>query len=162
VEARERIRDTLARYNWSGDAFRLQALAEAFCPDGVLEIRGRQPVAGRAAIAELLGGAATDDEARRLARRAAHRGTDGPEATRAPTIVRHNVTNIRFVALAPDQAQVECYFTVLTDIGLDHLGRYRDRFVPHDGDWLIAHRFVSTDWRAVDSLMARDQLPGLT
>ena len=34
--AREHIRDTLARYNWSGDAGRLDDLADTFCPDGVL------------------------------------------------------------------------------------------------------------------------------
>jgi SnoaL-like domain len=31
---RERIRDTLARYNWSGDAGRLDDLADTFTPDG--------------------------------------------------------------------------------------------------------------------------------
>ena len=44
--ARERIRDTLARYNWSGDAGRLDGLAETFCTDGVLEIRGMEPLRG--------------------------------------------------------------------------------------------------------------------
>jgi len=29
--ARERIRDTLALYNWSGDAFRLDEMMQAFC-----------------------------------------------------------------------------------------------------------------------------------
>jgi SnoaL-like domain len=29
--AREQIRDTLARYNWSGDAGRLDELADTFC-----------------------------------------------------------------------------------------------------------------------------------
>ena len=37
--AREHIRDTLARYNWSGDAGRLDNLADTFSEDGVLEIR---------------------------------------------------------------------------------------------------------------------------
>ena len=64
--AREHIRDTLARYNWSGDALRLDELAH-----------------------------------------------------------------------------------------LDHYGRYRAVFVPVDGTWLIRHRFVSTDWSAPDSTMAR-------
>ena len=54
--ARERIRDTLARYNWSGDALRLDELAQSFCEDGELELRGRESVRGRAAIVELLGG----------------------------------------------------------------------------------------------------------
>ena len=44
------------------------------------------------------------------------------------------------------------YFTVFTEVGLDHMGRYRDRLVPVGDRWLIAHRFVSTDWRAPDGL----------
>ena len=55
--ARERIRDTLARYNWSGDALRLDEFAQTFCEDGQLELRGRGSVRGRTAIVELLGGA---------------------------------------------------------------------------------------------------------
>ena len=43
---------------------------------------------------------------------------------------------------------------MLTAVGLDHLGRYRDTFVPVGGQWLIQHRFVSTDWRASASTMA--------
>jgi hypothetical protein len=40
---RERIRDTLARYNWSGDAGRLDDLADTFTPDGgIWRIRHRK------------------------------------------------------------------------------------------------------------------------
>jgi hypothetical protein len=67
-------------------------------------------------------------------------------------IVRHNVTNIRFESLRPDEAVVASYFTVITEIGLDHMGRYRDRFVPVGERWLIAHRFVSTDWRSPETI----------
>ena len=142
LAARERIRDTLARYNWSGDSLRLDDLAQTFCDDGELELRGNEPVRGRAAIVALLSGAVT-----------------GPSAAAAATgikrIVRHNVTNIRFTDMTPQEARVACYFTVLTEIGLDHYGRYRDVFVPVGDDWLIRHRFVSTDWHAPDSTMAR-------
>ncbi len=34
LTVRERIRDTLALYNWSGDAFRLGELAAVFVPVG--------------------------------------------------------------------------------------------------------------------------------
>jgi hypothetical protein len=44
--------------------------------------------------------------------------------------------------------------TTSTEIGLDHCGRYRDTFVPVGDDWLIKHRFVSTDWVAPNSTMA--------
>jgi SnoaL-like domain len=136
--ARERIRDSLARYNWSGDSLRLDELAQSFCEDGELEVRGQNPRRGRAAIVEFLGGVA-----------------EAPVATPGVTrIVRHNLTNVCFTELTPQRASVASYFTVFTEIGLDHLGRYRDTFVPVGDEWLIQHRFVSTDWRARDSTMA--------
>ncbi len=88
LSARERIRDTLAGYNWSGDAMRLAELAESFCEDGELELRGGEPVKGRAAIVEFLGGAMASPNAR-------------AEASSVKRIVRHNVANIRFTDVAP-------------------------------------------------------------
>ncbi|VEG38770.1 Uncharacterised protein [Mycolicibacterium flavescens] len=140
--ARERIRDTLARYNWSGDALRLPELAATFCEDGVLEVRGTEPARGRAAIVDYLGGAVAAPNA-------------AASASDVKRIVRHNVTNIRFTEVTPEEARVSCYFTVFTEIGLDHYGRYRDVFAPVGDDWLIRHRFVSTDWSAPNSTMAR-------
>ncbi len=136
--AREQIRDTLARYNWSGDAGRLDGLAETFCGDGVLEIRGSEPLRGRSEIASFLS------------------GITGSVAARADVkpVVRHNVANVLFTGLTPDRAEVSSYFTVFTQIGLDHFGRYRDTLVPEGGTWLIKHRKVSTDWAAPDSTMA--------
>ena len=150
LTARERIRDALALYNWSGDAFRLDELALAFCEDGELEIRGQEPLRGRAAIVRFLGGGtdAHGDEARRAALR------DAAASSGVKRLVRHSLANIRFVEIARDQARVGSYFTVITEIGLDHCGRYRDTFVPVGDEWLIKHRFVSTDWRAPDSTMA--------
>jgi hypothetical protein len=137
--AREQIRDTLARYNWSGDAGRLDELAETFCADGVLEIRGLTPLNGRSEIVEFLGGVA---------------GNIAVGADVKP-IVRHNLTNVLFTNVTPEQAQVSSYFTVVTHIGLDHIGRYRDTVVPDGDTWLIKHRKVSTDWAAANSTMAR-------
>lgn len=139
--ARERIRDTLALYNWSGDAGRIEELTQSFCPDGELEVRGTAAATGRAAIAEFLGGVAS-----------APAGTASKSAVKR--IVRHTLTNIRFTELTEERAQVSSYFTVFTEVGLDHYGRYRDVFTPVGDAWLIAHRFVSTDWRAPNSTMA--------
>jgi hypothetical protein len=150
LTARERIRDSLSRYNWSGDAFRLDELGLAFCEHGVLEVRGQPPRRGRAAIVEFLGGGREpgSDETRRAALRAASARSGRKR------IVRHVLSNVRFLELTPEQAQVASYFTVVTEIGLDHYGRYRDTFVPVGDEWLIEHRFVSTDWRAPGSIMA--------
>ena len=70
-------------------------------------------------------------------------------------IVRHNVANVFFDEVTRDHVQVSSYFTVVTQIGLDHVGRYRDTFTPDGGIWRIRHRKVSTDWVAPDSVMAR-------
>jgi hypothetical protein len=150
--ARERVRDTIARYTWSGDAYRLDDLAQTFCEDGVLEIRGQEPLVGRAAIIAFLGRSEGDgpgdDDARRAARLAA------AESSGVKRIVRHNLTNVRFLEVTPERARVASYFTVVTEIGLDHYGRYRDSFVPVGEEWLIEHRFVSTDWRDPGSTFA--------
>jgi hypothetical protein len=138
--AREHIRDTLARYNWAGDAARLDDLADTFCVDGVLEIRGSEPLRGRSEIVAFLGGVT---------------GNIAVSAGVKP-IVRHNVANVLFNEVTRDEAQVSCYFTVVTHIGLDHFGRYRDILVPDGDTWRIKHRKVSTDWAAPDSAMARD------
>jgi hypothetical protein len=139
LAAREHIRDTLARYNWSGDAGRLDDLANTFCVDGVLEIRGFEPLHGRSQIVAFLGGV-TNNVA---------------DSTDVKPIVRHNVANLLFNEVTKDRALVSCYFSVVTHIGLDHIGRYRDTFVP-DGDiWRFAHRKVSVDWAAPNSAMAR-------
>ncbi len=137
--AREQIRDTLARYNWSGDSGRPDDLAETFCADGILEVRGSEPLRGRTEIAAFL------------------RGITGSVAARsdARPVVRHNLANLLFTGLTADRAEVSSYFTVVTQIGLDHFGRYRDVLVPDGDTWLIRHRKVSTDWAAPNSTMAR-------
>src|SRR5882757_5061731 len=137
--AREQIRDTLARYSWAGDAGRLDDLAETFCADGVLELRGFEPLRGRAEIVAFLGGVTGNIAA----------------SVDVKPIVRHNVANVSFTGLTPEQAHVSSYFTVVTHVGLDHVGRYRDILVPDADTWLIKHRKVSTDWAAPNSAMAR-------
>jgi hypothetical protein len=143
--AREACRDTLAQYTHAGDRFLMDEYAAAFCEDGVLEIRGLEPARGRAAIVETVGGA--------TAPRTPSDRLDQPD--RPKRIVRHNITNVRFESVAPEEITVASYFTVFTEVGLDHMGRYRDRMVPVGDRWLIAHRFVSTDWRSPDTTFGR-------
>ncbi len=143
--ARERCRDTLAQYTHAGDRYQLDQFGGAFCEDGVLEIRGQEPLRGREAIAARFGGNTGAQQAQEVAAAARQEGT-------ARRIVRHTVTNVRFEALSPQEATVASYFTVFTEIGLDHMGSYRDRLVPVEDRRLIAHRFVSTDWRSPESV----------
>ncbi len=165
LAARECCRDTLAQYTHAGDRFLLDEFVAAFCEDGVLEIRGSRPLPGRAAIMERFRGGIVPPSGS-----SGSSGSSGPEAGGAgegsgsesesgaavPTrrIIRHNVDNIRFESVTPGEITVASYFTVFADAGLDHFGRYRDHLVPVGERWLIAHRFVSVDWRAPGSLFA--------
>lgn len=134
--AREQVRDTYARYNHAGDALRLETLAGCFCDDGQLEVRGREPAVGREAIVRFL--------------------RDGTTADRAPTgerrLVRHSVANIWFESVKPDEIRSSAYFTIVTDQGLDAVGRYRDELVPDGHTWHFRRRFVSVDWTAASGL----------
>jgi hypothetical protein len=136
LQAREAIRDTVAAYTHAGDGYRLDDLASLFTDDGVLEVRGREPAKGRAAIVASL------------------------TAPPAPPghFVRHFVANIRFEELTPEQARIASYFAVLTPAGLDHWGRYRDELVPVGVRWLFRHRRVTVDAAAPGSALPTELL----
>lgn len=137
---RESVRQTLADYTAATDRFDLHAIAACFAPEGVLEFTGGGgPLAGPAAIEAGL---------------AAALGQPREASRAAPTFVRHHVSSIRFGPVTPERVEVSSYFAVHTDIGLDHWGRYRDVLVLEHGRWLFAHRRVSVDGFAADSLMA--------
>lgn len=140
LEVRESVRQTLADYTAATDRFDLRALAACFDNEGVLEFTGGdEPLRGRTEIEAGLGAALT---------------RPSQPARRAPTHVRHHVSSILFGSVARDRVEVSSYFAVHTDIGLDHWGRYRDVLVSVNGRWLFAHRRISVDAFAADSLMA--------
>ncbi len=139
LQAREAIRDTIATYTVAGDRLRLDDLAGCFTADGVLEIRGRPPITGRAAIVEFIG-----------------RVPAGSRADPPPdgAYVRHHVSSVRIESVTHDEARATSYFLVLTSIGPDHWGRYRDVLVPDEGRWRFRHRYVAVDGHAPGSRFA--------
>lgn len=139
LAVREAARQLLADYTAATDRFDLAALAACFATDGVLEFTGGDdPLTGPAAIEAGLGAAMS-------------RPSD--PARPVPTFVRHHVSSIRFTAVGSDRVEVDSYFAVHTDIGLDHWGRYRDVLVREQGRWVFAHRRIAVDAFAADSLM---------
>jgi hypothetical protein len=148
LAAREAIRDTLARYNTSGDRLRAEDFAACFTSDGVIESDDRTEdhtwrYAGRPAI---------------LAWQSAWRNRE-PAAKTAPgpSFVRHHLTTCRIDLTGPDTARVLTYFSVMSDNGPDHAGTYLDTFRVEHGAWLIAHRRVRIDWRSPHSLFHPDR-----
>jgi uncharacterized protein (TIGR02246 family) len=126
------IRRTLARYNIAGDRGDLAGLAATFTEDGTLHAPGIH-VSGRDAI---------------VARLTASMASNNP----ALTVVQHHLTTSLIERDGPDQARCRSYFLVVTDIGPDHAGSYRDRLVRQAGEWLIAERSARLSWLAPNSL----------
>jgi len=135
LDAREAVRDTIAAYHEAGDRFRLDDLAACFTENGVLEVKGRSPAVGRTAIVEML-------------------ARPGGEPAPAGFYVRHHVSSIRFESVTPEEARTTAYFLVLTAIGPDHWGRYRDVLVPDGDRWRFTHRLVAVDDHAEGSWFA--------
>jgi hypothetical protein len=130
LAARESIRETVAAYAHCADSGRFADFAELFAVDAVLDVRGEQPLQGRAAIRAYLEGV----------------GDHLSSATATP-IIRHHVSNLTIDVVSPTEARGACYFLAVTEHGVDHWGRYRDHYVPEGNRWLFAHRLARTDGR---------------
>lgn len=132
IADRDAIRDLLARYTYNGDRGRVDALAECFAEDGMLEFPGNAATGPVAIAAALSGGT----------------GTRNP----ALTFVRHHITN-PLIEVGGDSATARSYFTVHTDIGPDHSGTYSDRLVRTAQGWRFSHRLVRVDWQSPATLV---------
>jgi hypothetical protein len=53
-----------------------------------------------------------------------------------------------------DTASASSYFSVFTEVGLDHWGSYRDRLARVGEGWLLAQRRVRVDGATPSSRMA--------
>lgn len=139
---REAVRDLVARYTWAGDRGRSAELAALFAPGGVLDVGdhgGRWE--GQTHIAEQL-----DEVGKRVA-----------ESGSSPGPVRHHVSSLVIDVTSPSEATSSSYFLVLTAIGVDHWGRYRDRVaLGADGIWRFTERTVRVDGHTPGSLMVAD------
>jgi len=135
LAARAGVQDTLARYCHLVDAGRLDELLLLFMEDAVLEAGDLPPARGRAAIREVFRGTGE-----RLA------------AGAARPLIRHHLTSVVVDVEGPEAASAASYFLAVTERGVDHWGRYRDRLVRQGDRWLIQHRRVRTDGRAPGSV----------
>lgn len=149
--AREQIRDLVARYNASGDSGRFDDVMELFWEDAEMETVGPDgPDVRRGA-----------DEIRSIFTGAAARwspdGAAGAEPRRWH--VRHFVATLVIDLEGPDTARGYSYYQVLMPHGLDHWGRYFDRYEARDGTWRFARRRVTRDG-SIDQDPRRRPTPG--
>jgi uncharacterized protein (TIGR02246 family) len=122
LAARESVREVIAHYNLAGDRGWLDDMLALFTDDATLTIDGTEHV-GRDAI------------------RAVFTQAKGPH----PELIRHHVATLKIDVQDADHASSRCYFQVLTMRGLDHWGRYTDRFVRQGDRWLFRQRSVRVD-----------------
>jgi hypothetical protein len=140
LQAREAIRDLVARYNANGDTGRFAHVMELFAPDAEMNLDG----ASYRGHDEILGIFTGTRNAALMAR------------SDSPRFVRHFTSTHQIDMTDHQQATGRCYFQVLTAIGLDHWGRYIDGYRQVDGAWRFASRQVLVDGYAPGSLFSQN------
>jgi uncharacterized protein (TIGR02246 family) len=128
LQARESIRDLMARYNANGDRGTYDEVVKLFAPDAVMNATGKT-YRGREEIRTIFTGAAARFR----------QGAGGP------TRVKHFTTSPQIDIDSPTSARARCWYQVIMDHGLDHWGSYKDEFTVVDGHWLFKSRRVTTD-----------------
>ena len=156
LEAREAIRDLVARYNANGDSGRFADVVALFAPDAVM-ITGDGTKRGPEEILTIFTGAR--DRFARGGRPAASppaeptASSPPPPAPPPPKVVRHFTATHQIDLVDRTTAKGRCYFQVLTTAGLDHWGRYVDEYRVVEGAWLFAKRTVTIDGRSPVSVL---------
>jgi hypothetical protein len=131
LEARESIRILVARYNSNGDSARFDAVLELFAPDAVMEL----PDGVYDGIEQI----------KTIFTGTKGRFADFGLATGKAFYMRHSTSTHQVDLLDETHASGRCYYHVLMPHGLDHWGRYIDRYERRDGKWLFTHRKVTMD-----------------
>jgi hypothetical protein len=144
VVAREAIRDLVARYNAYGDSGRFEELFTLFTDDAVMETG---PAGGALTVHDGL------DAVRSIFTGAQDRIAARAEGT-GPSYVRHFTATHQIDLIDDDHATGRCYFAVLMEGGLDHWGRYLDRYRRIGGAWRFEHRRVLVDGSSESSWFA--------
>jgi hypothetical protein len=135
TQARIQIQHTLGSYCTSVDSGDVDGVVASFAEQGHLELSGGARANGRSAIRDFYTPVIGANRPDRL--------PDG-----SPPLLRHHLTTSRVEFLDAATAQAWTYFMSLTRHGLDHSGRYVDRFERVGERWLIADRRIVVEWYA--------------
>jgi hypothetical protein len=134
VRIREAIRYTIELYNQNADRSEHSRHHEVFHPEAEMVVEGGRVMKG------------PDDIITTLVEGARGRGAFDPG-----NFQRHHLTSIMIEVAGPDRAFATVYVMVLTELGIDHVGAYRDEFRPAGDRWMIWRRDAKVDWMRPDS-----------
>lgn len=131
VAAEVEVRALVQRYNALGDAGRFDEFLELFAPDAVYVVTGREaPFEGHDGIRRLLREANDDLRA---------------WGSERPFYIRHFTSTHQIDFDSPTEARGRAYYQCLMPHGLDHWGRYTDRYRLVDGAWCFSARTEARD-----------------
>ena len=130
LDAREQIRDLVAAYNAHGDRGRFDELLALFAHDASMDIGDGATYEGVNAIRSIF----TDTR-------------DSVVDAVGPKFLHHPTPGLLLAVADREHATGHAYFTVMTDRGIDHWGRYQDAYRLVDDAWQFASRRVRTDGR---------------
>ena len=127
--AREAIRYTIELYNRNSDTSDYDGHRDVFHPDAVMEVQDGPRLEGVDAIIAAMRAGAQQ-------RRAYDPGH----------FQRHNITSTMIELVSGDSARATIYVMVVTERGLDHVGRYDDEYRRVGDRWLIWRRQARMEW----------------
>lgn len=127
---RQEILQLIGAYTYFGDSGQVERFAELFADDGVLQVADHTSTGP----AEIL--AYAKDVGGRF----------GDSAGFLPA--RHHVSSHYIEVLDAEHAKARSYFQLVSALGPDHWGRYKDDFVRRDGRWLFASRHAVVEGKA--------------
>jgi ketosteroid isomerase-like protein len=134
LDAREQIRDLVARYNANGDSGRFDEVLALFCRDATMKIEDTV-YTGIEEISTIF--TSTRDRVATAA---------------TPQLMRHHTATHQIDLLSDTEATGRAYFQVIMTAGLDHWGRYLDSYRREGDRWKFSTRHVVTDGYAENSL----------
>lgn len=137
---RAAIQDTMARYAHGVDSAQYDLVSACFVENGLLRVPNGPPLRGRAEIFRSLSTAG-------LKRRECG----------GQIFQRHSLSLSR-IEIDGDEASSETYFHVMTELGLDHSGRYVDQLVRQGSQWLFREREVFVEYILEKSRFMSPQL----
>ena len=128
LEAYAEIRDLISAYNSFGDRGRFDQLLELFAETAVMDIIDGRIYEGADQIKTVF----TDS-------------SDSLSKDDSPSYIQHHTSSTHIEFEGDKKANSKSYFSVFLSNGIDHWGRYEDKFENINGKWLFVYRRVKTD-----------------
>ena len=128
LEAYAEIRNLISAYNSFGDRGRFDEMLNLFAEQAVMDIDDGRLYEGADQIKKIF----TDTN-------------DSLSKGDSPSYIQHHTASTHIEFEGTEKANSKSYFSVFLSHGIDHWGRYEDKFENINGKWMFVYRRVKTD-----------------